>query len=1372
MISINKIFILLFLLFSSTYLHAGYVMTELEATDLDVPDVSNTVTWDNTDTNYPDDDDKETVAIGFPFQFDDTTYNDATILTNGIIKFGDIERMHRDYINEGLDTNEGDRIIAIYWDDLVDDDLSSVTYGNSGSSPNRKFIVNWTNVRAYSNDLRYDFQVVLYENGDIRYRYNNNTSNGESATIGLEIDDSDFIEYSYNTISVEVSFDLLFRNELLSLPSSFLEYRFDETSWNGDPNEVIDSSLNNLDGESFLGAYVSDESPALGTSIGTCNYGAFDGVDDYLQVADNDLLDFSNNFAIGVWVKISSFPSSGLKTIVSKDTNYEFHVNSSGQINWWWRTATTGGVREFNSTTTIDEGVWSHVVISFENNNQTIFINGSEAGAATFPENTVTNSNPLQFASDQNLSGRYFEGSLDEIHFFDQSLSALQAQELMENTRPCSSFNLCISSFPDGLNSHTGGNIDFGQDAQLFYSPDDILNAGSVSLDGASSQRSCVSVECQANGLAVDPTVPEAFPDTTATTVDATVSNNSTGSIGSGENGYRDVTLGNNATLSVLAGYSDYYIDDLSIGSNGTLNLVAGTYWINNFSSGRGLNISITGGTARVYINNAFSLPRSAIVNSEGDATQGDASQFLLFGYDTINTGSSVTFSGAMYAVGDIELDDSSTYYGAITGADISVGSDTNVYFNSTAIAGLDYGDLCEAASCTLGSFNITQPAYALACPGTRSQVSIQAICEDGTTVKDDYSGTVDLSTTENSLSEFYSSAVSTSSIDSITYDGSELGSQDVYLFHQNENPALQVVAVDSSIPISSTSNNETDFRTSGFTVTEPSSFICGGTTTMTLTAIGEDDSGASCQVLTGFDGIKSVKAWYSVNIDGVAGADTVSTNLSISNQLISDQIEPTASNVGLTFTSGVAEVSLAYANAGQILAVNIKHDEAPYDDSVSEFSGITLNASSASFVAKPEKIDLTVNTINSDCTTADASCSKFVAASSEFSVTAEAQCLGGDLAEDYQGTISLGHSLVAPSSGNTGSLSVSSAVVTAADDGAVQITNQSISEVGVFDLTAEDSNYFTESIPLSTLENVGRFYPDYFQLSLASSTNSCSSFSYMAQPGVVLSYQMQAHKTGGGQVLNYTGSFAKATMSLVAENDNDGGDYGARLINSVATGSWTNGQYDFDFSGNFARATVVDGPFQTLQVGTVLADNDGATSHLIGVDMKATTDTDCTVADDCDAQLIGELDVRFGQLKLSNVFGPEVSDLDMNVQTEYFDGADFVLNTDDSCTVLFDTDPPLTADSTSYTDNLVDGDTTPALDSNIISGLGVIQFSSAGLGNEGSVIYSYDTNTYLPWLNTENDNDGDYADNPFGKVTFGQFRGTDRVIYWREIVR
>jgi MSHA biogenesis protein MshQ len=127
-----------------------------------------------------------------------------------------------------------------------------------------------------------------------------------------------------------------------------------------------------------------------------------------------------------------------------------------------------------------------------------------------------------------------------------------------------------------------------------------------------------------------------------------------------------------------------------------------------------------------------------------------------------------------------------------------------------------------------------------------------------------------------------------------------------------------------------------------------------------------------------------------------------------------------------------------------------------------------------------------------------------------------------------------------------------------------------------------------------------------------------------------------------------------------------------------------------------------------------------------------------------------------------------------MKVQTEYYDGTSFVLNTDDSCTVLLDTDLPLSPVDLSWTDNLSAGDTTASLSSGstMSAGLGTFSFSAAGLGNDGSVIYQYHTSTYLPWLNTENDDDADYADNPFGKITFGQYRGNDRMIYWREIVR
>ena len=1375
MIKFIRFILLSGILLLTTTAHASYTMTELEGTPLEVPDIVNTVAWDGLDTDFPNDDDKQLVSIGFPFQFDNFNYEFVTIFTNGILKFLPADRMHRDYINESLPTDEGDGFIAVYWDDLVDDANSSVTYGNLGTAPNRKFVVNWTNVRSYFNNLRYDFQVVLYENGDIRYRYNNNTSNGQSATIGLEINDSDSIEYSFNEVSVEVSFDLFFRNDLLSLPAPILQYRLDEVGWDGSIDEVIDSGPNALHGRSFSGADTRNVSPALGANIGTCNYGEFDGQNDYVEVNDNALLDLSNNFAVGVWVKIDSIPTSGLKTIVSKDENYEFHVNSDGKIYWWWNTEILGIVRTLTSDTSIVAGVWTHIVISFSTVTQNIFINGVAAGEEIYPEGALTNSDPLQIGADQNSSSRYFNGDIDEVNIFDQALSAAQARELMEATRPCPSLNLCVGSFPDGLNSHSGGSIIFEQDAQLFFSPNDILSAGSVSLDGSSSQRSCVSVECQASGLAVEATTPAAFPNTSINTADVIVNDNNTGDVGSGENNYDNVLLGNNATLNVLAGYSDYYIDNLSFGTNGELNLVAGTYWINNFSAGRGLDINISGGTARVYINNNLFLPRDAIINSPATASQGDASQLFLYAYNNINTGIDITFSGVIYAAGNIELDNTSNYYGAITGADISIGNETNVFFNPAATANLNYGDLCQSASCALGSFNITQPAYALACPGTRTKISIQAMCDDGTSIKDDYMGSVGISSNENSLSEFYTSLTSTPTINSISFDGTELGAKDVFLFHQNENSALQVIATDTVESVTSTSSNATDFRTEGFAITDPDTFTCGGSTSMSLTAIGEDDTGLACQTLTGFTGAKDLKAWYEVNLNSTPGAETVSTNLLIEGQGINAQSEPTANNIGLTFINGVADFSIAYENAGQILGVSFKHDDAPYDGSVPDVSSADLSGSTGSFIASPEKISLVVDTANGVCGSADATCSKLVSAGSPFLVTAQAQCIGSTLADDYQGSIELLHSLVAPLPGALGTLGVSAATITALDGGEIQIT-QSISEVGVFDLIAADDDYFGEIIPTFVLSNVGRFYPSHYAMTSSSTTNSCGVFSYMDQTDneIDISYTVQAENFGGGITLNYDGDFAKADVSVTAENDNDGGAYQARLSGFNST-SWNNGEYLYSDGGSFLRATsgLPDGPYQDLQLGVQLSDNDGSVSGLTGLNMRAGTDTDCSVIGDCDAAWIGNnLDLRFGQLKLSNAFGPEAFALDMIVRTEYYDGTGFILNTDDSCTNLFTTNPPLAPVDLSWTDNLSVGETTPTLTSDIASGVGVISFSAAELGNEGSVIFKYDTVTDKPWLNTENDDDADYADNPFGKITFGQFRGNDRMIYWREIVR
>lgn len=339
-------------------------------------------------------------------------------------------------------------------------------------------------------------------------------------------------------------------------------------------------------------------------------------------------------------------------------------------------------------------------------------------------------------------------------------------------------------------------------------------------------------------------------------------------------------------------------------------------------------------------------------------------------------------------------------------------------------------------------------------------------------------------------------------------------------------------------------------------------------------------------------------------------------------------------------------------------------------------------------------------------------------------------------------------------------------------------------SEVGIIDITVMLEDYLSlagSGIDIvGNSNNIGRFYPHHFTLTASSLTNSCGVFSYMGQTGagneIDISYTLQAQNAGGGITLNYNDAFAKATIALIAENNNDAGNYQARLTNYNST-SWANGEYLYSDGGSFIRAPsgLPDGPYQDLQIGIKLSDNDANVSDVSGLDMRSDTSTNCSDVGiaDCDGKLLGSnLDLRFGQLKLGNVFGPETYDLDMVVQTEYYNDTSFVLNTDDSCTNLLDTTPQLAPVALSWTGNLGVGETTPNIITNITAGTGVIRFDASNVGNDGSVIYQYDTNTYLPWLDTENVGVLNYADKPFGKITFGQYRGNDRMIYWREVVR
>jgi MSHA biogenesis protein MshQ len=328
-----------------------------------------------------------------------------------------------------------------------------------------------------------------------------------------------------------------------------------------------------------------------------------------------------------------------------------------------------------------------------------------------------------------------------------------------------------------------------------------------------------------------------------------------------------------------------------------------------------------------------------------------------------------------------------------------------------------------------------------------------------------------------------------------------------------------------------------------------------------------------------------------------------------------------------------------------------------------------------------------------------------------------------------------------------------------------------------------------------------GRFVPHHFTV-MAAITNACpaGSFTYMgqpftfSQPGVV-----EARNAGDVLTQNYrdnvvaANDYAPGTVSFGAENADNGTDLSARLAfyslgaYPALSGSWVSGVYTLtgnDTGAAFRRpaAIVPDatwGPFDALDLGLTVADSDVTTSPKVtGADMDpaAVGGANLTYR-----KFFGSpLRMRYGRLRLPNAFGPETEPVIMPARLEFYNGTAFALNTQDDCTnpggiATYQLDNTLEAAQTDGT-ILINGAAATTLTIPITTaaaGLINLRFSPPGAGNIGNTDVTALITATLPWLLYEWDGaDNDFNERPTGRVNFGIYRGNDRIINWREIIR
>ena len=116
------------------------------------------------------------IALPFSFKYYENTYSQVYIAASGYLAFTDAG--YWDSQSEIPDPSEPNNVIAPYWTPTYIGTGSWVHYLSGGSAPNRYFVVEWHDVRGtdptdIGDDDIYRFQVILHENGDIVFQYQN-----------------------------------------------------------------------------------------------------------------------------------------------------------------------------------------------------------------------------------------------------------------------------------------------------------------------------------------------------------------------------------------------------------------------------------------------------------------------------------------------------------------------------------------------------------------------------------------------------------------------------------------------------------------------------------------------------------------------------------------------------------------------------------------------------------------------------------------------------------------------------------------------------------------------------------------------------------------------------------------------------------------------------------------------------------------------------------------------------------------------------------------------------------------------------------------------------------------------------------------------